>query len=147
MLRAIEMRANGKSSKAIATAFGNPRARNTVIGRLQRAMIARGIKLPCQIQRPPVAKAAPPKQPKAKAPPKERSATPKKQSPSKPAVAPQRRGPTFRQPPDLALVSSVELPPQEPEPEPDLYAHLRSNEQYRRAVAALAPPARFADDR
>lgn len=49
-------------------------------------------------------------------------------------------GKLLRQEPRLELVSSVELLPREPEPEPDLYAHLRTNDGLRKALEAMIVP-------
>lgn len=49
-------------------------------------------------------------------------------------------GTLLRQEPQLALVSSVELPPRRPEPPLDLYAHLRSESGLRKALAGLSRP-------
>jgi hypothetical protein len=45
-----------------------------------------------------------------------------------------------RRPPQLELVSSVELPPRCPEPPMDLYAHLRSEDGLRKALEAMILP-------
>jgi hypothetical protein len=42
----------------------------------------------------------------------------------------------------LAPVSSVELPPAPVEKQVDLYAHMRSDDDLRRAIAAMARPPR-----
>lgn len=47
-------------------------------------------------------------------------------------------GTLLRKPPQLALISSVELPPKRPEPPEDLYAHLRTDDSLRRVLSAMS---------
>lgn len=123
--------ARGESATQIGNALGV--TRNVVIGIVSRA------KLPPRGKR--VASTA--AQPKPNSAPKCQPEAPicKPKPASMCVPGPNRqflKPPTnFRQPPQLALVSSVELPPRPAEPPFDPYAHLRSNRAYHDALAAL----------
>lgn len=124
--------------------------RNAVLGKLHRLEIVRDKSVSTEIRRGAQLAGCETKIAKSEHQRAETTQALAKRSHHKQASAPApTRSPTFttfgrpsapqaKQPPMLALVASVELPPRPVEKPFDPYAHLRSDQAYRDALAALS---------
>jgi hypothetical protein len=139
--RALAMWRDRVSARQIAIAFGNPAARNTVIGRIQRR-IGRGHGTPPHGREVAFACLPPKQQPKNPPDPPKPPKTPAQllRARRAQAAAEYRAMIAKLEAPKLTVIDNPAFVA--PEPEPDLYAHMRSEDGYCRAVAALTVPAR-----
>jgi hypothetical protein len=142
MLR--QMRQIGRSAAQIALAIGHGCTRNAVIGKMGRLGVDKAYPVATsEIRRRAQAKGCETKRAKSERQREETKKIIAERAPiSSPFMLLQKRAATARHPPQLALVSSVELPPAPVEKPVDLYAHMRSDDGLRRAIAAMARPPR-----
>lgn len=117
----------GEAASAIARDLGV--TRNVVIGVVNRSRIQRETKIAVVVRKETQAKGSATKLAKSE----------RQRDLSAQAMIERRTaGTLLRKPPQLALISSVELPPKCPEPPEDLYAHLRTDDSLRRVLSAMS---------
>ena len=135
----LDLWMQGDSATEIACKLANGRTRNAVISRVHRA------------SGPAADAARAAHAANVPAGPRKRPGATSRPVPAYEVVGFKRRAKeksvadSHRQPPQLVLVSSVELPPAPVEKPVDLYAHMRSDDNLRRAIAAMSRPGDIRD--